>query len=160
MNLTAIDRPTLPHAATWSAVLVQSRLVEAYETERKLPASMRPSRGNASAWPTMSREFTDLVGWSDEARQAVWEDWMRAKGAHPYEVSRMDEALLWLQILADHPGEQRCLEAWAKVKANRLSLRKMVKRKPGWTRNTLYRRRDQGAARIADYLNRHGVAVR
>jgi hypothetical protein len=156
-----LDQPSTHHAATWSAELVQARLVEAYEIERKLPAEKLPRvRSASTVWPTMSREFADMVGWSDEARQAVWADWARAKGAHPFEVSRMWEALLWLQLLADHPGEQRCLVAWAKVKAGRGSIRKMVKRRPGWTRNTLYRRRDEGAARIAARLNSEGVAVR
>ena len=41
----------------------------------------------------MAREFGDVVGWSDEARAEVWAQWSQAKGAQPYEVTRMWEAL-------------------------------------------------------------------
>jgi hypothetical protein len=160
MTMTALDRPTAWRGATWSTELVKLRLVEAFETENKLPGP-RGVRGASSAWPTTEREFEDLIGWSDEARQAVWEDWERAKGAYPYEVTRMEEAVAWLVLLKDQPGEQRCLVAWAKLKAKprRASLRKLMRRR-GWSRSTFDRRRDSGAARIADYLNSHGVAVR
>jgi Domain of unknown function (DUF6362) len=157
---TTLDRPAYHQAARWTAGLVMLRLVEAFEIEAKLPGP-RGNRGAASAWPTTEREFEDLIGWSDEARQAVWEDWERAKGAHPYEVTRMEEALAWLPLLKDQPGEQRCLVAWAKLKAKprRASLRRLMRR-TGWSRSTFHRRRDSGAARIADHLNSRGVAVR
>jgi hypothetical protein len=157
---TSIDRPTAWRGTTWSTELVKLRLVEAFEVEAKLPG-VRNIRGSNNAWPIMSREFEDLIGWSDEARQAVWEDWERAKGAFPYEVTRYEETITWLAILADQPGEQRCLVAWAKLKAKprRASLRKLMRR-TGWSRSTFHRRRDSGAARIADWLNSHGVMVR
>ena len=96
--LTAIDRLTTHYATRWSADLVKLRLVEAFEIEAKLP-EVGPKRNAGSAWPTMTREFEDIVGWSDERRQDVWQDWERAKGAFPQEVTRMDEAMLWLEIL-------------------------------------------------------------
>jgi len=160
MIFTSIDRPTAWRGATWSIDLVKLRLVEAFEIEAKLPG-LRGNHASGNAWPAMAREFEDLIGWSDEARQAVWEDWERAKGAFPYEVTRYEETIAWLVLLKDQPGEQRCLAAWAKLKAKprRASLRKLM-RKTGWSRSTFHRRRDSGAARIADYLNSHGVAVR
>ncbi len=97
--LTAIDRLTTHYATRWSADLVKLRLVEAFEIEAKLPEVRGPKRNAGSAWPTMTREFEDIVGWSDERRQDVWQDWERAKGAFPQEVTRMDEAMLWLEIL-------------------------------------------------------------
>lgn len=159
--LNAIDRPPRHRGATWSPGLVMLRLVEAFEVEAKLPEVRGPRRNAASAWPAMEREFEDIVGSSDERRQDVWQDWERAKGAYPQEVTRMEEAMLWLEILKDQPGEQRCLVAWAKLKAKprRASLRKLMRR-TGWSRSTFHRRRDQGAERIADYLNSRGVAVR
>ena len=107
----------------------------------------------------MAREFEDVVGWSDEARAEVWAQWARAKGAQPYEVSRMWEALAWLAMLKDHPGEQRCLVAWAATKAKRRSLAKVCRIK-GWDKQTFYRRRDTGSERISDELNKKAVAVR
>lgn len=160
MIALSLDRPTHHRGARWSAGLVMLRLVEAFEVEAKLPG-VRGNHGSGNAWPAMAREFEDLIGWSDEARTAVWEDWQRAKGAFPYEVTRYEEAVAWLQLLAEQPGEQRCLVAWAKLKARprRASLRKLMRR-TGWSRSTFHRRRDSGAARIADWLNSRGVAVR
>ena len=97
MTVLMLDRPALHHAATWSPDLVRARLVEAFEIEARLPEPKGPSRGNASAWPTMSREFEDLVGWSTEAREEYWHHMARAKGVHPYEVTRRDEAMAWLE---------------------------------------------------------------
>jgi len=157
--LTALDRPLAHHAATWSPDLVRARLVEAFEIEARLPEPKGPSRGNASAWPTMSREFEDLVGWSTEAREEYWHHMARAKGVHPYEVTRRDEAMAWLALLAAWPGEQRCLHAWAATTANRRSLARVMRIK-GWRKGTFYRRVKAGSARIADSLNGKGVAVR
>ena len=96
------DRDRSSHHALRHALvgrLVKLRLVEAFEIEAKLPEVRGPKRNAGSAWPTMTREFEDIVGWSDERRQDVWQDWERAKGAFPQEVTRMDEAMLWLEIL-------------------------------------------------------------
>ena len=94
MNVLALDRPATYQASTWSPGLVRARLVEAFRIEARLPEPKGPRR-NAGSWPMMSREFEDLVGWSDEAREAVWGDWARAKGAHAWEVTRMEEAIGW-----------------------------------------------------------------
>jgi uncharacterized protein DUF6362 len=159
--IVALDRPVTHQAARWSAELVRQRLIEAFEIEAKLPGPRGRRPGSGSAWPAMAREFGDLVGWSDEARLEIWEGWQRTKVAFPYEVSRYEETITWLAILKDHPGEQRCLVAWAKLKATprRASLRKLMRR-TGWARSTFHRRRDSGAARIAEFLNSRGVAVR
>ncbi len=158
MTILALDRPLTHTATRWSPDLVRNRLVEAFEVEAKLPGP-RGNRGSSSSWPAMAREFSDVVGWSDEARQEVWLQWARAKGAHPYEVTRMGEALDWLALLKDHPGEQKCLHLWAITRAYRRSLRKAC-RIAGWSTQTFYRRRDDGSDRIVDHLNKHGVAVR
>ena len=154
----ALDRPLSFTAARWSAELVRARLIEAFEVEAKLPGP-RGNRGSSSAWPTMYREFEDVVAWSDEARGEVWLQWARAKGAHPYEVTRMGEALDWLALLADYPGEQKCLHVWAQTKALRRSLAKACRIK-GWDKQTFYRRLKAGSERIADELNKKAVMVR
>lgn len=160
MTILAIDRPVHFTAPRWTRNLVCDRLQEAFTTERMVKGPRTPRHNAGSAWPAMAREFSDIVGWSDAARQAVWDDWSRVKVAFPYEVTRMEETWLWLRVLTDHPGELRCLVGWAMTRAHRKSIRKFVRQKPGWTRNTLYTRRNQGADRIADWLNSRGVMVR
>jgi Domain of unknown function (DUF6362) len=159
-SLATLDRPAI-HTATWSPILVQARLVDAYAIEARLPLERLPRpRQVATSWPTMSREFADVVGYADEARQDEWNKWARARGVHPYELSRMEEALAWLLILQDHhSGEYRCLRAWAMTRARRRSVAKVC-RTAGWSKSTLYRGRDDGSARIAADLNSKGVMVR
>jgi hypothetical protein len=155
----ALDRPLTFTATRWSRDLVQLRLVEAFEIDARIPDSRGPRRSSASAWPTMYREFEDMVGWSDEARAEWWTAAARAKGVFSYEVTRMEEALAWLAWLAEHPGEQRCLHAWAFTRARRRSLMKLC-RTAGWDKQTFYRRLNTGAIRIAERLNKNAVAVR
>ena len=107
----------------------------------------------------MAREFEDIVGWATEAREEWWIQAAWAKGAHPYEVSRMYEALACMALLHDRPEEQKMLHAWAATRALRRSLAKVCRIK-GWDKQTFYRRRNDGSARIASELNRKGVAVR
>lgn len=142
--------------ATWTGHAVKMRLLEAYQVERKIP-ERRPN-GGGSNWPSVIHEWTDVLHWQD-ARARVWDEWSNAKGAYPYEVSRMEEALSWLALLANHRDEQQALETWAKVAAlNRSLTRELRKRK--MSRSTLYRHVMTGAMRIASELNRRGVAVR
>src|SRR5262245_13739892 len=130
--LKAADRiimPVRPVAPSrWTGRWVCLRLREAVAVERRLPRGGNGNGGNG--WPAVLHEFTDMVNWTD-ARQRVWEDWHHAKGAFSFEISRMDEAFGWLPILADHPGERRCLVAYAKCNG---SLRRMCKRR-GWNRS-------------------------
>ncbi len=140
----------------WTPHLVQQRLREAFAVELRLPEAGRP-RGMASTWPaTPTYEFKDLVSWSD-SRERVWKSWERAKGAFPFEVSRMEESFGWLTLVDE--GQRRCLAAWALAAASGLPLRKVL-RKRGWSRTTFYRKIDAGAARIAVILAERGVAVR
>lgn len=154
-----LDRQPSPLPAIWTAFHVKRRLVEAFETELRLPEPRRPGAGR-STWPTMYREFSDIVGWAPEAREAEWASWARARGVHPYEYTRMEEALGWLDMLRrDHAGEANCLRIWAAATACGRPLRKVLKRR-GLAKTMFYDRARDGAERIADDLNRHGVAVR
>lgn len=136
----------------WTGAWVRGRMREAFEIERRMP---RPRGGSSSAWPQVLHEFSDMVHWLD-ARARVWADWQRAKGAYAFEVSRMEETFGWLAILLDHPGERRCLVAWAQ---NTTSLSAMLRRR-GWSRATFYRRVVDGSERIAAVLNCQGAKVR
>lgn len=137
----------------WSGAWVRRRLREAYEVERRLPGGRRQNGGNG--WPAIVHTFTDLVGWTD-ARDRVWREWARARGAYAFEISRMDEALGWLVILANHPGERNCLTAWCRTDG---SLTALMRRR-GWSRPTFYRRVNDGSNRIARALNVKGVKIR
>ncbi len=160
MTALALDRLATIHTATrWDGELIRARLVEAFEIEARIPDGKGPRRSSASAWPTMAREFGDIVGWATEAREDWWIQAARAKGVHAYEATRMYEALDWLTLLKDRPEEQKMLHAWAATRALRRSLKKVCKIK-GWDKQTFYRRRNDGSARIADELNRKAVAVR
>lgn len=150
-------RSLRPHAPpTWSAAWVRSRLVEAFEVEARLPTG----NGNgATAWPfPVMHDFAEMVGWPD-ARQRVWDDWRRARGAYPFEVTRMEESLAWLRLLRNHTGERRCLSAWAHAVSRGRSVRPLVRRK-GWSPATFYRKVSSGSERIARVLNARGVLVR
>jgi hypothetical protein len=130
-------------------------MLEACDINRRLPGEFFTRI--ATAWPaTPIHEFVDKVYW-DDARQRVWDDWARAKYAYPYEVSRMEEALDWLQYLPE--GERRCLWAWAAAAVSGKPMRKVL-RKHGWTASTFYRQVRNGLARIAKRLNQQGVQVR
>lgn len=147
-------RPTeLVTPAQWSGAWVRGRLREAFDIERRLPRGGLSNGGGG--WPSVLHDFADMVGWTD-ARARVWADWKRAKGAYAFEITRMEEAFGWLAILALHPGERRCLVAWAQ---NTTSLRAMLLRR-GWSRATFYRRVVDGSERIAVALNTRGVKVR
>jgi len=137
----------------WSGAYVRHRLREAYEVERRLPGGRRHNGGNG--WPAIVHTFTDLVGWTD-ARERVWRDWARARGAYAFEVSRMDEAFGWLSILAAHPGERVGLAAWCRTNS---SITALIRRN-GWSRPTFYRRVNDGSNRIARALNVKGVKIR
>ena len=70
--LTALDRPATHQAATWSPDLAVIAWWKPSRSKAPLPEPKGPRRSSASAWPTMAREFEDVVGWATEAREAVW----------------------------------------------------------------------------------------
>ena len=155
--MNALDHPHTTRATpTWTAELVKQRMVEAFATERRIPD--RGARRIKSTWPaTPLHEFQEMIHWTD-ARQRVWDSWANTKTTSPLEVSRMEEAMNWLRWLPD--GERNCLQAWSAAKANRIPVRKVLRKHGGWTVRTFYRQTDKGAARIAIRLNTHGVTVR
>jgi hypothetical protein len=156
--------PSLHHTAAsssaWTAEMVQLRLVEAAITDRKMPGQ-RYTRTMAPSWPaTPLHEFTDQLHWDnpgDGARERVWDNWEKAKGAQPIEVSRMEEAQDWLRWLPQ--DEMQCLDAWAKCDAFGFPVAK-IRRKIGFSKSTFYRKVNDASQRIVSRLNREGVLVR
>ena len=161
MRALSLDPAPSAPPATWTAAHVKDRLRDACAIERRQPEPRLPRpRAVRSTWPTAYREFSDLVGWASEAREAELAAWARSRGGvFGYEISLMEEAFGWLALLARHPVERQCLEAWARAGSSRVKLRKVM-RHMSIPKTTFYRRVEDGAGRIADHLNRHGVAVR
>ena len=154
MNTLDQQRTARP-PTDWNGELVRERLVEAFRIEKRMPGQRFFK--TASSWPaTPLHDFCDVLHW-DDARERVWQNWERASGVFSYEVSKMEQAFSWLLWLPD--GERRCLAAWSAASARNLSVRAMLEKRH-WSRTTFYRRLDQAAQRIADRLNRQGVAVR
>jgi hypothetical protein len=134
----------------WTSELVKERLIEAYEIDRRLPS--RYYTGTTS-WPFPVRHsFADRVGWSD-ASERISRQWERGTVSSD-EIERMDEAFAWLRLLLQHQQEQRCLAAWACLKAYHRPLSFMQLRTP-MSRATIYRFVIRGSERIAEHLNNH-----
>jgi Domain of unknown function (DUF6362) len=160
------ELPTLDQAhatrspAIWTGDLVRQRLVEAYETYRKMPLD-RFGRTSSSSWPaTPLHSFTDMLHWTnpgDGARERNWQAWEKAKGAFPEEVSRMEQALDWLLWLDQ--DARRKLDAFAWCKATGMKILPMCKKR-GFPKTTYYRDVNNAANRIALRLNGQGVQVR
>ena len=149
---------TLP--PQWTAAHVRTRLVEAFEIDRRLPnGRLAPLR---STWRLATIDtFADKVAQGELASEYVLEQWARSGSVTAPEVTRWEEAFGWPgKVLAErHPAECRCLLAWAACIAFGRPLAREL-RKRGWARSTFLRRAESGAERIAGYLNERGVLVR
>jgi hypothetical protein len=138
----------------WTADHVRDRLVEAFEIERRMPGDRRYTA--TGTWPaTPLHTWQEMVHW-DDARDRVLDQWERASGAYPIEVSMMEEAIDWLRWVP--LNERRALEAWAKAKAKGIAVRRMIRGQ--WPVTTFYRLCDHALATIADRLNKQGVQLR
>lgn len=153
-----LDQPRIAQLPSrWSPEMVQGRLVDAFKIEMKLPKERYAKVNSSSSWPVAPLvEFTDVIFW-DDARQRIWESWYRAKGAHAFEITLMEQSIDWLMWLPE--GERRCLRIWAEASAKGLRLRKILKMR-GWPRSTFYRAVDRGSVRISERLNAEGVQIR
>jgi hypothetical protein len=81
--------------ATWTPSMIEERFVEAADVMKRLPEVRVP--GYYSLWPKALHEFADLVG-QEPPR-------LRRPLPTPAAISRMEEALSWLQWL--HPIDAR-----------------------------------------------------
>ena len=73
----------------WTPSLIEERFVEAADVMKRLPGIRVP--GHFNTWPTMLREFADLVG--QEPRP------MRLPPPSAAAITRMEETLSWLRWL-------------------------------------------------------------
>ena len=84
---------------------IEARFVEAGDVMKRLPGVRVP--GYFNTWPTMMREFSDLVG-QEPVR-------MRRPPPPPDAISRMEEALDWLRWL--EPEDARIV--WMRASGDR-----------------------------------------
>lgn len=71
--------------AIWTPSLVEERLVEAADVLKRLPE--RKAQGCFTTWPTMSHEFSDLIGQEIPRLKRSW--------PAPDAISRMEATLTW-----------------------------------------------------------------
>jgi len=143
----------------WTGERVKNRLVEAFNTDKRMPGERRFTA--TGVWPaTPLHEWTDVVHWTnpgDTARDRNWQSWENAKGVYSWEVSCMYEAFDWLLWL---PADDRIkLQAWAFATSRGMSRRAMLDKR-GLKRTTFYRQIDKAAQHIADRLNKESVQMR
>jgi len=156
------DPGELKRPDRWTGDWVRHRLVEAFSVEKRLPDKRVGPAMVRNTWRLATVDtFAEVVDQGEQARAHVWEQWARAGGALPYEISRMEEALSWpgLVLSNGHAVEGRVLLAWGFCVAYGRPVRALL-RKRGWSRTTFYRSVETGADRIASYLNTRAVTVR
>lgn len=127
----------------WTPAMVEERLEEAACILRRLPAVR--VQGYFSLWPRMKVEFSDLVGQEQVP--------LRPPPPSARAITRMEEAVLWLQWL--EPDDAKL--AW--MRAERLPW-KAVCWQFGISRMTANRRWAYCLALIAYRLSRRPVARR
>jgi hypothetical protein len=74
---------------TWTPSMVEERFVDAADVMKRLPGVRVP--GHFNTWPTIFREFADLVGHEPPR--------LRRPPPSPTAISRMEETLAWLAWL-------------------------------------------------------------
>ncbi|WP_226576516.1 DUF6362 family protein [Acuticoccus sediminis] len=135
------DRPTLEH-------IIRERLIEAAETERKLPLGL--GRGSSGFWPQIIHTKEDLEGWSAEDKQRRAEGFFR-RGASPAEVTRMEECMDWITNIVTWDQNRQAVLAWAAMKAGGQPIRYWA-REQGIAEQTAKRRADRAIAQIAGHF--------
>lgn len=131
--------------------LVALRLIEAAETERKLPAARVRPEGYKGTWPLMDPPtWGDVLQYGtkrlEEMRQEFFDNF-RAR-VSPQEIARMDETAAWVRDHVTRDEDRRAVFAWARMKAGGLSLRAWCRRN-GIGVNTAKRRADTAISEIA-----------
>jgi hypothetical protein len=122
--------------AEWTRDDVEQRLTEAADVLKRLPGHRVP--GYFNTWPDMMIEFSDLVGQKPVP--------MRAPPPDPAAISRMEEAITWLQLL--EPDDAKLV--WTRAEG---APWKAICWRFGISRATAHRRWEYGLCLIAWRLN-------
>ena len=120
----------------WTPVLVEERLTEAADVLKRLPE--RKVQGYFNVWPDVVCSFADLVGQTPEP--------MRCPLPSPAAITRMEETITWVQLLA--PEDARLV--WARAEGARW---KEICWRFGIARATAHRRWQYGLSVMALKLN-------
>lgn len=151
-------RRVLPEV--WSTEFVAFRLIEAFQTLRKIPSGKLLPKAFGNGWPAIVRSYADAVGAEPmrEAKEFVFESAKARASAD--EITRMDEALRWpLTYLRGKPNQATALSVWAFCKAYELSISRELKRR-SMPRATFDRRRDAALLVIKRGLVGDEIAIR
>ncbi len=120
----------------WTPVLVEERLTEAADVLKRLPE--RKVQGYFNVWPDIVQSFADMVGQTPEP--------MRLPLPSPAAITRMEETITWVQLLA--PDDARLV--WARAEGARW---KEICWRFGIARATAHRRWQYGLSVMALKLN-------
>ncbi|WP_454813795.1 DUF6362 family protein [Labrys neptuniae] len=102
--------PFEDQADAWTPELVMERMVEAFETLRRVPASVGP-KAFGNGWPAVIHDLADMIHWEPGKEP-------RRLPPSLAQITRMEEALAWpSQFLADQPLAADALNLWAMCKA-------------------------------------------
>jgi hypothetical protein len=138
---------------TWTAALVQSRFLEAFRVDRRLPRIERP-KPPGSAHPTMEYSPEERAEW-----EAIPIDLSRLPPSRG-EISRMERIFDWLLFLVGAAFDHLrvALKAWLATET-RGGSHVTHCRKAGLLLATFIAWKDEAVELIARRLNRDGVAV-
>lgn len=127
----------------WTQKTLASRLEEAAETMKRLPATGLKPNGFQSSWPPILQDFWEAYG----------DDTVKLRLGPPSSdaITRMDETLAWLRFL--EPEETRL--AWAV--ASRVN-RKVIASQFGVHRTTIWREWSAILRKLAAIINLHQAA--
>lgn len=147
------DAPT-----RWTREIVAARVVEACIV---ISATTPPERSPGNGWPSIVRDFQDMIGRGDEARSEVWDRWARSRPSYDADtMSRAEEAAGWpLRYLSGQDGAARVLMAWATRKAYGKPFAPVAKRK-GWAMATVKRKRTAALDAITGGVSTSRVPIR
>ncbi len=120
----------------WTPGRVEERLREAADVLKRLPEER--VQGYFNVWPDIVQSFADMVGQTPEP--------MRLPPPSPAAISRMEETITWVQLLA--PEDARLV--WARAEGARW---KEICWRFGIARATAHRRWQYGLSVMALKLN-------
>lgn len=145
----------------WDDELVFDRLVEAFDTLRRLPGGLLRPGVDDAAYLAPIRNFADVVGAEETRDPKKWHpSFYRPSPPEGDAVDRMNEAFAWpMSYLSDEPGMSRVLLSLAQANAVRMPVTKLCRIKR-WSRRTIYKRRAEALGLITAGLTRDVVPVR
>ena len=129
--------------AEWTTEKIEDRLEEAAGVLKRLPE--QKVRGYFNVWPDVVHDFADMIGQKAEP--------MRLPPPSASSISRMEEALGWMQLLNGEDGKL----IWARAEGAEW---KAICWRFGVSRSTATRRWHFGLSVIALRLNGHRVPTK